>query len=205
MERLAYIYKITNTKNGTIYIGQTEYEDLNKRFKEHLNPTTRVKSSNLMYVHMDEMGRENFKIEPLDTCFYRHRFIIEKYHTEKAFEQGEAIYNEIMGASHSKNTKQRLSELMKLRDKEIFKTEEFKQASKRVGEQNGMYGKTGENALNGRSVFALDENGEVKHSFVSVRETLKFLGLKGHTQLMKCCRNNTLYYGYYWKKEWNDN
>lgn len=68
-----------------------------------------------------------------------------------------------------------------------------------TGNKNGMYGKTGNNALNGKALYAYDENHQLVHTFKTRSLALEFLGLKGHTKLMKCIDKDILYYGYYWK------
>ncbi len=70
-------------------------------------------------------------------------------------------------------------------------------------EKNGMYGKKGELAINGKAVYQYaDYNKTILiHKFVSVRETLKYLDLVGHVGLYKAIRYNLLYHGYYWDKE----
>lgn len=119
------------------------------------------------------------------------------------------MYEIKMGNSHSDNTKQRLSRLRNEEKRsETYHTEEFKDkiSEKTSGELNGMWGKKDEEAINGRIVIAFydKEHTQVFKRFVSVRTALQFLGIKGHVGLLKACRNNELYHGYYWRKEWID-
>lgn len=45
-----------------------------------------------------------------------------------------------------------------------------------------------------------DENNNLIQIFNAKTAVLEFLGLKGHTQLDKAIKENTLYKGYYWKQ-----
>lgn len=66
---IATIYKITNTKNNMIYIGQTK-QSLNKRFSDHVNHAFNSKRPNdlncKLYQAMRENGITCFKIEPIE-------------------------------------------------------------------------------------------------------------------------------------------
>ena len=60
------------------------------------------------------------------------------------------------------------------------------------GEKNGMWGKKGENAINGRMVVAYTDEQctNLFKIFPSVREACKFLETKGHSSLNAACREN---------------
>mgnify|MGYP001031957106 CR=1 FL=1 len=64
------IYKITNVKNGKIYVGQTRRPIYN-RLKDHISHALNSKRPNdlnvKLYVAIREFGPENFLIEPLET------------------------------------------------------------------------------------------------------------------------------------------
>jgi len=59
------IYKITNTKNNKIYIGQT-INGLNKRWKEHIYLSKYSEIKTNLYSAILKYGVENFKIEEID-------------------------------------------------------------------------------------------------------------------------------------------
>lgn len=208
-ETITNIYKITNLKNNYVYVGSTN-KNLKERFSEHCKPSTWLKSPNsLFYKELNKFGKENFLIELLDTCFERHRFIIEEYWWNKLFDENFLMYEIKRGNSLSENTKKRISRLRNLeeRDKK-YHTEQFKNKVSQAtsGELNGMYGKKDEEALNGRMVLAYKDKEHKKliHTFNSMKVALKFLNIKGHSGLNKACRNNELFHEYYWEKEWID-
>ena len=204
MEKEALIYKITNKINNYIYVGSTT-KTLEERFSTHLKRIEERKEESLFYKDLATLGVKNFSIELLDTCYVRHRFIIEEYWFNKLLEEGNCLYDIKRGSKHSKNTKQRLSLLRQEREKD-YKTPEFKEKMSEAtrGEKNGMFNKKDENAVNGRIIIAYKdkEMTEIAHTFPSLKMALNFLQLKGHTKLLKSCREKTLYYGFYWKKEW---
>ena len=115
-----------------------------------------------------------------------------------------AVISAVTDVNADYNTAQRISESHKkyaVEHPEAF-DEEFRESCARPGEKNGMCGKSGENAINGRSVYMLDDNKNVIKIFSSVTEAIKFLHTKAHSALCKACRNGTKYKGYYWAKEW---
>ncbi len=199
-EQIAIIYTIKNLKNNYIYVGETT-RTLKERFEDHLK-CMKKKEDKLLYKDMHIYGVENFKMEQIDACFERHKFIIEEYWYNKFLKEGKSLYGSNHGASLGKNSKQRVAWARNNKNNFNYKSENFKiklsEATR--GEKNGMYGKKGEDAINGRIVVALDTEGNVIHTFTSVQNALKFLGLKGHSALNKACRNGTKYKGYYWKK-----
>lgn len=201
MEELANIYIIKNTENDMIYVGSTTLS-LEERFQQHLKHS-REGREGIFFDDLRAQSVGDFNIELVDKVFIRHQFIIEEYWWNKLNSDGFALYDIKRGASHSKNTKQRISQ-SRQENRFDYSSEEFKakMSLKTSGENNGMFGKTGENALNGRIVCAYDKDGELQHTFPSGKVALEFLGIKGHVKLNEACRNGTEYKGYFWKKEW---
>lgn len=93
--------------------------------------------------------------------------------------------NGMFNKKHSEESKQKMSE---------------NSVGLTAGERNGMYGKSGENAINGVKIEMLNDEKEIIKTFVSVREVLSFLGIKGHTALGRALKNNTKYKNYYWRR-----
>lgn len=58
------IYKITNQITKKVYIGQTTKENIEERLSEHSGSSDCPKLHNAIKLY----GKENFKIELLDTC-----------------------------------------------------------------------------------------------------------------------------------------
>lgn len=65
---MAYIYKITNSINGKIYIGKTS-QTIEERFKEHCRDSKRrLKEHRPLYFAMNKYGIENFSVEEIEQC-----------------------------------------------------------------------------------------------------------------------------------------
>lgn len=72
---------------------------------------------------------------------------------------------------------------------------------KTVGKKNGMYGKKGDKAVNGKKVYMYDENWNLLRIFNAKTAVLDYLQLTGHSGLNKAIKNKTLYKGFYWSVE----
>ena len=83
---MAYIYKITNTKNNKCYIGKTEYS-VEKRFKQHLTECTKDRCEKRpLYLAINKYGKDCFKVETLeetDTPSERECYYIKKFNSYK--------------------------------------------------------------------------------------------------------------------------
>ena len=104
---------------------------------------------------------------------------------QKMSERTKDSNNGMYGKKHTEESKQKMSVNSK---------------GKTAGEKNGMYGKSGNQALNGKRIKMYDENWNLVQTFNAKTAVLQFLGMKGHTQLDKAIKNQTLYKGYYWKQ-----
>ena len=103
-ENLTNIYKIENKITHYVYVGSTN-KTLQERFQEHCRKAKTLQQSSLFYSDMMKYGKENFVIELLDTCFERHRFIIEEYWYSKLYNEHNLMYDIKQGSKHSANTK----------------------------------------------------------------------------------------------------
>lgn len=200
------IYKITNKINNYVYIGQTS-NSLELRFKGHVkNSFSKDKSRSKSLLHEDilKYGEENFTIEEIDTCEDRHKFIIEKHWIEEFERLGYPMYN-VINSSNQLNSQQKQSQ-RRLNNNFDYQSDDFKYTMSKVtsGENNGMYGKTLDKAVNGQSVYCYDDDYNLVKEFVSVRHCLNYYGLKGHVSLNNACKNGTKWKGYYWTKEWKN-
>jgi predicted GIY-YIG superfamily endonuclease len=79
---MAYIYKITNTKNGKIYIGKTQFS-VQKRFAEHCSDAFKERNENRpLYAAMRKYGINNFSVETVEetsNAEEREKYWIEYY------------------------------------------------------------------------------------------------------------------------------
>lgn len=134
-----------------------------------------------------------------------------KHHTEqtKAFLSYWAEFERDNSCYRTDEFKQKMSKITSGSNNGMYgkkHTEESKQKmsinskGKTAGEKNGMYGKSGDNALNGKRIEMYDESWNLIQVFNAKTAVLQFLGMKGHTQLDKAIKNQTLYKGYYWKQ-----
>lgn len=201
MENLAIIYLIRNSVNDMIYVGSTT-QTIEKRWKNHVKHAREGRKSGLLE-DIREFGEEKFSVEEIDSCFVRHRFVLEEYHWYKMHEEGVLLYDIKRGASHSRNTRQKLARARQSNGFD-YSSDDFKDKMSKAtrGKNNGMYGKKDDQALNGRIVIASDKQGNVVHTFPSVKLALAFIGIKGHSKLNEACRTGIEYKGFFWKKEW---
>ena len=80
---MPYIYKITNMKNGKIYIGQTK-TTIEKRWKDHIKDSKSNYVNRPLYDAINKYGIESFKIEQVEECSIdvldeREKYWIELY------------------------------------------------------------------------------------------------------------------------------
>ena len=141
----------------------------------------------------------------------RNNGMYGKHHTKqtKAFLSYWAEFERDNSCYRTDEFKQKISKITSGSNNGMYgkkHTEEAKQKmsinskGKTAGEKNGMYGKSGNSALNGKRIEMYDENWNLIQVFNAKTAVLQFLGMKGHTQLDKAIKNQTLYKGYYWKQ-----
>lgn len=93
---MAYIYKITNTLNGKVYIGKT-LSTPEQRWRQHLRDSRRPECAERpLYRAFNKYGFENFQLTTIEECEHtqvdeRERYWIEYY---GSFKNG---YNATMG------------------------------------------------------------------------------------------------------------
>ena len=108
------IYKITNKKNGLIYIGCT-INSLEQRFSEHLYRCFKTDYTSKLYNSIKQYGVDNFQIELIEEC---NLGVI--YETEKKYVKQYDSYNNglnstfggegCLGYIHSSEIRQKISE-----------------------------------------------------------------------------------------------
>ena len=93
---MPYIYKVTNIKNGKVYIGKT-MDTVQKRWREHCEDYKKDRCEKRpLYSAMKKYGPDNFTVEVVESCDEsalsdRERFWIEYY---SSFKNG---YNATVG------------------------------------------------------------------------------------------------------------
>lgn len=79
---MAYIYKITNIKNGKIYIGKTQFS-VQKRFAEHCSDAFKERNEHRpLYSAIKKYGIESFVVETIEetnNANEREKYWIEYY------------------------------------------------------------------------------------------------------------------------------
>ena len=90
-----YIYKITNTINGKVYIGQTK-QTIEQRFIQHKSHARTGQSHHKLARALRKYGDENFTIELVEICDYEILDKRERYWI-KFFNSIENGYNILLG------------------------------------------------------------------------------------------------------------
>jgi group I intron endonuclease len=118
MEKIHYLYKITNVKNNKVYIGQTVQPE--KRWYQHKNDSTRYKLSMTISRAIKKYGNESFIFEIIACCKSledandTETLLVQQYESHVSTGKG---YNISYGGSNgqrmplSKEHKQKLSEI----------------------------------------------------------------------------------------------
>jgi predicted GIY-YIG superfamily endonuclease len=66
MSKLGFVYKITNLKNGKIYVGATL--NINRRIGKHKHMSLSGKSNSLLHIDMRKYGFDSFRTEVIECC-----------------------------------------------------------------------------------------------------------------------------------------
>ena len=209
---MSYIYKITNTKNNKIYIGQTN-RTVPIRWKQH---KFRYKDgTSPLYEDMKKYGIESFIVETLQECDPEDRFDLETsyiLHYNCMVPNG---YNAVLNQNNG-------SEEMYLMCKSLWEEgktvkqigEELKLDPKRVGcylkrvgiTQEEIYERRGKKRGidSSKAVIQYSPEGEFIQRYTSASEAGRSLG-KRHSSIAKCCCGDLLTaYGYIWQYEDDD-
>ena len=125
MNGIGYIYKITNTSNGKIYIGKTKYT-IQHRWLGHIRSSNICKeiekTSSKLYNAINKYGIESFTIEEIEQCSYDELNERERYWIKELDSRNPNVgYNICVGGEggpggpmfaghkHSEKTKQKMS------------------------------------------------------------------------------------------------
>lgn len=169
------IYKITNTINGKIYIGQSV--DINARWNVHKNKCKFVKYNSHFYSAIRRYGIDNFVFEIVAECPTSCLDILETVYIKELKSQTPNGYNILSGGSrrkddykHTNETKTKISKAHKGRKHSEEAKKNMSKAKKnqslytrtlnafsKLGTGNPMFGKLG--TFNHRSKEIVDDNG----------------------------------------------
>ena len=202
---MAYIYKITNTENGKIYIGKT-ISSIETRWKQHIKDSFKNECKNRpLYRAFNKYGIDAFTIEEVEKCEVdileeRERYWIEFF---RSFKQG---YNATLGgdgkpyldydliisvykktlsiidtANICKCDRHSVSSILKNCNIKTLTSEEV---------NKNKYGKI---------VNQYDLQDNFINSFPSVREAARSLGKEGYSHISDVCKGKRkTAYGYKW-------
>jgi group I intron endonuclease len=115
---MSYIYKITNDRNGKMYIGKTEYT-IEKRFNEHINDSKRERCEKRpLYDAMNKYGVEHFYIEIVEECKdeeagIREQYWIKELRTYIGFKDCNG-YNATLGGDSKKYKEYNIDDMIKM-------------------------------------------------------------------------------------------
>jgi group I intron endonuclease len=143
---MGYIYKITNTVNNKVYIGQTRQHDPNVRWKGHIASIKYNNGCPLLTAAFKKYGVDKFKFEVIIICFDEDVSKFEKEYVRKYNTLAPNGYNAVDGGEvggmfkgkhHSEESKKIIGE----KSREMNKDMEFR---KRNGEKISASLKTSE-------------------------------------------------------------
>lgn len=205
---MPYIYKITNTINGKMYIGKTS-STIEARWKEHREDATyRSKEHRPLYSAIQKYGVDNFIVEQVEEvpndeiACERETFWIEYFGSFKngynATKGGDgrqyADYDLIFSLFQAGKTGKEICEITGYTDKTVTAALEQKGIS---AEERKSRGNT-----QSQSVLMLDKNTlEVLKIFPSLNEVERFLEKPGgRRHISEVCRGKRqTAYGYKWQ------
>lgn len=198
-------------------------EELNKLEKYYIKKHNAVKDRNFYNIHVGGIGgdtysgkseqeKEEYKQKISDLTSGDKNGMYGKHHTEETRKIIGMKRKENKKVYQTKEYRQKISSVTKGEKNGMYGKHHSEQTKKIISEKhmgkgtginNGMYGKRGENALNGKKVYQyLDKDKTILvNIFNSVRCVLEFFNIKNHTGLDKSIKNNKPYKGYYWSKE----
>ena len=119
---MGYIYRITNTIDGKIYIGQSKCDDIERRWKQHKKVDMNYIGPYLFNAYMKH-GIDKFKFEIVCICFDSDCDKYEKEYILKFNTLTPNGYNIRFGPTFSKHTEDS-KEIIRQKLKDRYKTDE---------------------------------------------------------------------------------
>lgn len=205
---MGYIYKITNTLNGKIYIGQT-VKSLQKRFTQHKNNSNKPYFSQIvLYKAFNKYGIENFTFEEVEQVDNSNLDEREKYWIEyyDSYFNG---YNSTFGG--------RATQLYNWDIDDIIEKYHILKSARAVAKEIGCDHSTIDHILNANGVKrytpaqqqsnpVVFKKGEIEHHFETTTEAAQWLidnkitKMTNRTivrqEITSRIRNNKKYFGF---------
>lgn len=175
------IYKISNTINDKVYIGQT-IRSLESRFARHIDDANKnLKTTNKFHRAINKYGKENFYIEQIDEAKSQDELNAKEKFWIKKYDSVMNGYNTAEGGESGNTYKGRTEAQMSITKAKLSKANH--------GRNNGMSNQVkAKNVKTGKEYF-----------FETLGECLKFLNVSNKgivmTRANRTC--NTL-----WRNEW---
>lgn len=166
-----YIYKISNTINNKVYIGQT-IKPIDQRFHRHILDAT----NNILDTHLArairKYGAENFYIEKIDTAKSQEELTQKEHYWINYYDSVSTGYNET-------------DSMLKCGGNTyLSKTEEEMKIIKAKISNSKLGGKNPQSrGVKCRNIFTQEE-----HFFDSLSEAQIFVGANNHVAISKRCR-----------------
>ena len=203
---MAFIYKITNSINDKIYVGNTS-RSLKKRFQEHCSDSKKEKFKHRpLYQDMNEFGIDKFQIELIEenngNPNEREIYWIDKLNSR--IPNG---YNTALGGLGKKMvTKQEEEEIIQLykNGNSILNIKNITKKDcdtiTRILKDNNMEIKKTSSYLC-KKIGQYDDNWNLIAIYENILETeKKFSKSKSHSHINSCCNGKRKKaYGYHWK------
>jgi len=190
MKKYGTIYKITNTINNKVYIGQT-VQDPHKRWLEH----KRKMSNRHLKSAFELYGKDAFKFEIIEECYSKEQLDErEKFHIAETKDNN---YNFRDGGSHglhSEETKKLMSRPMSEEHKEKIR----QKAIGRKPNKKVMEVLKNNNKEKMKPVICIELNKEFESEFAACN----FLGVVRAGNISNVCNKKPkciTAYGYHWK------
>lgn len=180
---MGYIYKITNTINSKVYIGQT-IKTAEKRFQQHRNNYTKSYFSQIvLYKAFKKYGIENFSFEIIEEIPNEELDLREKYWIEQ-YDSYNNGYNSTLGG--------RDVELYKFDEEEIIEEYHILKSARQVAKKYNIDHNTIDRILNANHVKRYSQGNRIKitkgeeiHEFNSTRACARFFIEQGISKAKK--------------------
>ena len=208
---MGFIYKVTNTTNGKLYIGKT-IRDVQGRFQEHLREAYAKNFHRPFHDAIRKYGPENFSVETIEEVSYneidiREQYWIEYYRSYIGFNDSNG-YNATLGGDGT----------VKLDYKAIVDDYLVTKNKQETADRLGICHSSVTNAceeykiqtfsnISGRPIIRTDDNGEEK-IFSTIRQAAEEIAnstnknadtIRKRITFVVNHKQNQKAYGFFWK------